>query len=125
MAGPAAAEAQKAAPAKAAAAPDPSPVVGCPSLANLRLLLRQSQGDAGLAAARLADEKADHLGCGVLSRDKVSALADHVALDGQAYDCIGLQGTQVCQWTRAGAVTPVKPPPAEPPRRPAPDKLRR
>jgi hypothetical protein len=117
----AAAQAQKA-PAKAA--PDPVPVVGCPSLANLRLLLRQAKGDVGLAAARLGDERADHLGCSVIGRDKVSALADHVGLDGQAYDCVGLQGTQVCHWTLAGAVTPVKPAP-EPPRRAAPEKPRR
>ena len=120
---PASAQAQKA-PAKAAPAPDPTPVVGCPSLANLRLLLRQTRGDAGLAAARLGDERADHLGCSVIGRDKVSALADHVGLDGRSYDCVGLQGTQVCHWTLAGAVTPVKPAP-EPPRRAAPEKPRR
>jgi hypothetical protein len=120
---PARAQAAKA-PAKAAPAPDPSPVIGCPSLANLRLLLRQTQGNAALAAVRLGDDRADHLGCSVLGRDKVSALADHVALDGQAYDCVGLQGTQICQWTLAGSVAPVKAA-SDAPRRSTPDKPRR
>ncbi|WP_336487538.1 hypothetical protein [Methylobacterium nigriterrae] len=114
--------AAKALPPPAAA---PAPVVGCPSLANLRLLLRQARGDAGAAAARLADERADHLGCALVARDRVEGLADHVTLDGETYDCLGLQGTAICQWTLAGAVRPAGPAkaaanpprPAEKPRR--------
>lgn len=94
-------------PARAAA-----PVIGCPSLANLRLLLKQADGDAAVAAAVLANEKADHLGCSVLARETVTAQADHVALNGRAYDCMTLRTTSVCHWTVAGAITPAGTPPA-------------
>lgn len=94
-----------------------APAIGCPSLANLRILLRRSSGDTAAAAASLADEKADHLGCLVLGRDKVTAIVDRAAFDGSAYDCVSLQGTSVCHWTLAGTVTPAAPaPPREPPR---------
>ncbi len=82
----------------------PAPVIGCASLANYRLLMRQA-GDAAGAAALLADPKADHLGCGPISPAAVTGISDHVALDGQAYECLGLQSTGVCQWVTAGSLT--------------------
>ncbi|WP_375464210.1 hypothetical protein [uncultured Methylobacterium sp.] len=91
-------------------------VIGCPSLANYRLLRRETP-DQAAAAARLADPKADHLGCVAIGRDRVSALSDHVALGGQAYDCVALQGTAICHWTSAGTVIPTEAarmPPAKP-----------
>jgi hypothetical protein len=94
-----------------------APAIGCPSLANLRILLRRSSEDPAAAAASLADEKADHLGCMVLGKDKVTAIVDRAAFDGSAYDCASLQGTSVCHWTLAGTVTPAAPaPPRELPR---------
>lgn len=111
----------KPAPKAAPAVQGPAPVIGCPSLANYRLLRREAAGGTA-AAARLADPKADHLGCAAFPRDRVAALADHVALGGEAYDCLSLQGTAVCHWTAAGTVspparTPPKPPPADRTRR--------
>ena len=106
--------------AKAVAAP----VIGCPSLANYRLLRRQAPDEAA-AAARLADPKADHLGCAAFPRDRVAALADHVALGGQAYDCLSLQGTAICHWTEGGTATPVAPTQPPQPRTTSPDKGRR
>lgn len=94
-------------PARAAA-----PVIGCPSLANLRLLLKQAGDDATAAASVLGNEKADHLSCVILARDAVTAVADHVALNGRAYDCMTLRTTSVCHWTVAGTIAPAGPPPA-------------
>ncbi|NEU13747.1 hypothetical protein G3T14_16635 [Methylobacterium sp. BTF04] len=85
------------------------PAIGCASLANLRLLMKQSGGDATAAAAVLGNDKADHLGCVVLARDAVTALAEHVALNGRAYDCVTLRTTSVCHWTVAGTVAPAEP----------------
>lgn len=89
-------------PAPAVQGPVSAPVIGCSSLANYRLLRREATGEA--AAARLADPKADHLGCAAFPRDRVAALADHVTLAGEAYDCLTLQGTAICHWTHAGIV---------------------
>lgn len=91
--------------AQSTAAKKPPPVIGCASLANYRLLMRQT-GDAAAAAALLADPKADHLGCGAITPESVTGISDHVALDGQAYECLGLQSTGVCQWVTAGALVP-------------------
>ncbi|SFG48110.1 hypothetical protein SAMN05192565_10445 [Methylobacterium gossipiicola] len=91
------------------AAPATPAVIGCPSLANLRILLRESKADPAKAAARLSDSKAEHLGCAVLGKDAVTALVDHAALNGSAYDCVAVRSTSVCQWTVAGAVTPRAP----------------
>lgn len=77
------------------------PVIGCPSLANYRLLMRLG-GPA--AAALLADPKADHLGCAALSRGRVTGIAERVALGAQSYDCASVQGTTSCQWMEAGTV---------------------
>ena len=79
----------------------PPSVIGCPSLANYRLLMRHG-GPA--AAALLADPKADHLGCAALARGRVTGIADRVALGGQSYDCASVQGTTSCQWMEAGTV---------------------
>lgn len=92
--------------------PTPAPAIGCPSLANLRMLLRRAGDDSAAAAAVLADDKADHLGCVVLTRGTVIGIADRAAFDGRAYECAGLQGTGICHWTLAGAVVPATPPPA-------------
>lgn len=83
----------------------PAPVIGCPSLANYRLLMRHG-GPA--AAALLADPKADHLGCAALPRGRLTGVADRAALGAQSYDCASVQGTNACHWMEAGTVaTPV------------------
>ena len=116
------APARPAKPAAAVQGPVAAPVIACPSLANYRLLRREAPDEAA-ALARLSDAKADHLGCTAYPRDRVAALADHVALGGAPYDCLTLQGTAVCQWTTAGAVDL---PAAKPQPKPsAPDKARR
>lgn len=104
LAGPALAQgAGKPAPKPAApAAPAP---IGCPSLANYRLLFTQAKGEPAAAEAILADPKADHLGCQAIPRERVTGIVEHVALGGQAYECLGLQGTSICHWMRAGTVT--------------------
>lgn len=95
--------------------PVAAPAIGCPSLANLRMLLRRVGDDAKAAPAVLADDKADHLGCVVLTRSAVTAITDRAAFDGRAYECAGLQGTGICHWTLAGAVVPATPAPAAKP----------
>ena len=63
VAGPAAAQKKppvRGAPEKAAV---PAKVVACGSLANLRILMGETGGDQTAIKARLADPKADHLGC--------------------------------------------------------------
>lgn len=79
----------------------PTPVIGCPSLANYRLLMRRG-GPA--AAALLADPTADHLGCAALPRGRLTGIADRVALGAQSYDCASVQGTTACHWMEAGTV---------------------
>ena len=84
-------------------------VIGCPSLANYRMLMR----DGGAAAAALlADPKADHLGCNTLSRAEITGLADRVSLGGRNYECASLQTTTACHWMESGAAGP--PAPASP-----------
>jgi hypothetical protein len=94
----------------ALSAPATPAVIGCASLANLRLLLRQTGADPAKVAALLADGKADHLGCSMLGRESVTAVVDHAALNGSAYDCVAVRTTSVCQWTVAGSVAPAEPP---------------
>ncbi|WP_457108075.1 hypothetical protein [Methylobacterium sp. P5_C11] len=77
------------------------PVIGCPSLANYRMLMRDG---AAAAAAHLADPKADHLGCTALARAEITGLVDKVTLGGQNYDCIGVRGTTACHWVEAGTI---------------------
>lgn len=91
--------------ARTAAGP---PVIACASLANLRTVLRGVNDDAGAAIPVITDPKSD-LGCAVLDRNAVTGIADHVVLNGRAYDCLALQSTSVCQWTIAGSATPVAP----------------
>lgn len=91
-------------PAMVSAAPAPNPIVGCPSLVNLRMLLRQTKSDMPAAAALLASDGTDHLGCTVLAREAVTALQEHLTLNGNAYDCVTLRNTSVCHWVVAGAV---------------------
>lgn len=93
----------------------PASVVGCTSLANLRGLLRSTGEDRAAALAVASDPKSD-LGCSPVDRATVMGLADHVALNGRAYDCLTLKGTAVCHWTVAGAVTPPERPAAKPAR---------
>ncbi len=76
------------------------PVIGCPSLANYRMLLHDGPQ---AAAARLTDPKADHLGCSVLTRAEMTGIVDRVVLGGQSYDCAGVRGTTACHWIEAGA----------------------
>lgn len=100
-----------------------APVIGCQSLANLRLLLRRANDDPAAAAGVLVKERAEYLGCAVIGRDKVTAITDHVALNGRAYDCVGTAITSVCHWAVAGSVTPAEPARKTPPS--APEKGRR
>jgi hypothetical protein len=79
------------------------PVIGCPSLANYRMLMR---GGPAAAAVALADPKADHLGCAALPRGRITGTADRVVLGGRAYTCASVQGTTACHWMEAGAGPP-------------------
>lgn len=114
-------------PRVAEAAPAVPAVIGCPSLVNLRLLMRQTKEDVAAAAAILANDQADHLGCSILSRDAVTALQEHLSLNGNDYDCLSLRSTSVCHWVKAGAIDLNQPAaktrPGEKPR--APEKARR
>lgn len=86
----------------------PSPALGCASLSNLRILLREAKEDVAAAIKAAADPKSD-LGCSPVDRQAVTGIADHVALNGRAYECLSLQNTGICHWTIAGAVQPPKP----------------
>ncbi len=124
-------------PAMVSAAPTPNPIIGCPSLANLRMLLRQTKSDMPAAAALLGSSGTDHLGCTVLAREAVTALQEHLTLNGNAYDCLTLRSTSVCHWVVAGAVNLSEAPPkvrgdksrptekAAPEKAPAQEKARR
>lgn len=83
----------------------PNSVIGCPSLANLRILMRRANADATAAAAIVTNDQADHLGCVVLARDSVLALQEHLSLNGKAYDCVSLKNTGICHWVLAGAIS--------------------
>ncbi|MBY0255362.1 MAG: hypothetical protein K2X54_28925 [Methylobacterium organophilum] len=85
------------------------PVIGCPSLANYRMLMRDG---AAAAAAHLADPKADHLGCAALARTELTGIVDKVTLGGQSYDCAGVRGTTACHWIAPGTI-PEAPAPAK------------
>jgi hypothetical protein len=93
----------------------PASVIGCTSLANLRSLLRSTGDDRAAALAVATDPKSD-LGCSPVDRAAVTGLADHVVLNGRAYDCLTLKSTAVCHWTVAGAVTPPERPAGKPAR---------
>jgi len=105
----------------APATPTAAPVIGCTSLANLRAL-RRDTGDDSAAARAVIHRPGSDLGCAEIDPTRVTAVADHLVLAGQAYDCLSLQGTAVCHWAPAGRLTPVaapaaKPHPAERPKR--------
>lgn len=99
---------------KAPPKPAAETVIGCTSLANLRSLLRDTGEDRAAALALIRDPKSD-LGCSPLDRATVTEIADHVALNGRAYDCLTLKGTAVCHWVVAGAVVPPPRPAGKPP----------
>ena len=85
--------------------PASEPVIGCTSLANLRMVLRDTGGDTAAAIAKIRDPKSD-LGCSTVERAAVTEITDHVALGGRAYDCLALKGTSVCHWVVAGTIAP-------------------
>ncbi|GJE00713.1 hypothetical protein GMJLKIPL_2639 [Methylobacterium isbiliense] len=83
---------------KGAAAKSGPPVVTCGSLANLRMLLRDTKGEAAAIARLFADPKADHLGCAATPRDRLGGVADHVVVGGTGYDCLTVKDSTVCRW---------------------------
>lgn len=97
--GPASAQKPKAAPAKPAL---PAKVLTCGSLANLRILLAETAGDPAAIKARLADPKADHLGCAQVGRDRIEGNAERVVIGGTAYDCLAVKETRLCRWALSG-----------------------
>jgi len=101
LAGPAGAQRAKppAAPAKPA---PPEKVVTCGALSNLRILMAETGGDPAAIKARLADPKADHLGCTQIGRDRVEGNAERVVVGGTAYDCLKVKETSLCRWTLSG-----------------------
>lgn len=111
-AAPSPASAQNAAPgSEAQRSRGAAPVIACASLANLRAVLRKAGNDPAAAVPIVTDPRSD-LGCQVLDRGLVTAIADHVALNGRTYDCLALQNTSICHWTVAGSVVPPAPKPA-------------
>ena len=80
----------------------PAKVLTCGSLANLRILLAETAGDAAAIKARLADPKADHLGCMHVGRDRVEGNAERVVIGGTAYDCLAVKETRLCRWALSG-----------------------
>lgn len=89
------------------------PVITCTSLANLRTVLRGANDDPVAAIPVITDPRSD-LGCSVLDRKTVTGVADYVALNGRAYECLTLQNTNVCHWTVASSATPTISAPAPP-----------
>ena len=80
----------------------PAKVLTCGSLANLRILLAETAGDAAAIKARLADPKADHLGCMQVGRDRIESNAERVVVGGTAYDCLAVKETRLCRWALSG-----------------------
>ncbi|KMO25507.1 hypothetical protein ACQVP2_15720 [Methylobacterium aquaticum] len=98
LAGPATAQKPKA-PAKPAL---PAKVLTCGALANLRILLAETGGDPAAIKARLADPKADRLGCTQIGRDRIEGNAERVVIGGTAYDCLTVKETSLCRWSLSG-----------------------
>ncbi|MCF4124060.1 hypothetical protein [Methylobacterium sp. SyP6R] len=96
--GPAVAQKPKALPKPAM----PAKVLTCGSLANLRILLAETAGDPAAIRARLADPKADHLGCSRVGRDRIEGNAERVVIGGTAYDCLAVKETSLCRWALSG-----------------------
>jgi hypothetical protein len=76
------------------------PVIGCPSLANYRMLLHDGPQ---AAAARVRTEQPRWSAFGSVRRAEMTGIVDRVVLGGQSYDCAGVRGTTVCHWIEAGA----------------------
>ncbi|WP_407528831.1 hypothetical protein [Methylobacterium oryzisoli] len=74
------------------------PAVTCGALANLRMLLRDTNGDRSAITRLFADPKADHLGCAFTPRDRIDGVADHVVVGGTPYDCLAVKDSKVCRW---------------------------
>jgi hypothetical protein len=89
LAGPAAADRPQA----------PRAVVTCTALANLRILMTESGGEAAKIKARLGDPNADHLGCSRTPLDRIEGTADRVVIGGTSYDCLKLKDSLVCRWS--------------------------
>ncbi|MGY2050084.1 hypothetical protein [Methylobacterium sp. JK268] len=93
---------QGAAAERAKPAPKPAPpVVACLSLANLRILLRETNGDPAAVAGRFADPKSDHLNCAMTPADRVEGVADRVTIGGTPYQCLRIKDSSVCRWAEA------------------------
>ncbi|ACA16635.1 hypothetical protein M446_2174 [Methylobacterium sp. 4-46] len=74
------------------------PILTCAALANLRMLLREANGDHAAAAARFADPRADHLGCAMTPADRVEGVADRVTIGGAPYRCLKVKDSSLCRW---------------------------
>lgn len=80
----------------------PEKVLACGALSNLRILIAETGGDAAAIKARLADPKADHLGCARIGRDRVEGNAERVVIGGTAYDCLKIKESSLCRWALSG-----------------------
>jgi hypothetical protein len=98
LAEPASAQRSKA-PAKPSA---PEKVLTCGALSNLRILMAETGGNPAAITSRLADPKADHLGCSRVRRDRIEGNAERVVIGGIAYDCLKVKETSLCRWTLSG-----------------------
>ncbi|WP_244936567.1 hypothetical protein [Methylobacterium currus] len=98
LAEPASAQRAKA-PAKPAA---PEKVLTCGALSNLRIMMAETGGNPAAITSRLADPKADHLGCSRVGRERIEGNAERVVIGGIAYDCLKVKGTSLCRWTLSG-----------------------
>lgn len=87
------------------------PLIGCPSLANLRMVLKQTGGNVAAAIPIITNPRSD-LGCAVLDPASVTNVTDHVSLNDQSYECLLARGTTICFWTLAGSLPPTTKPPA-------------
>lgn len=80
----------------------PEKVLTCGALSNLRILLAETGGNPAAIRTRLADPKADHLGCTRVGRDRIEGNAERVVIGGTAYDCLKVKETSLCRWTLSG-----------------------
>ncbi|MET7246462.1 hypothetical protein ABZT49_24195 [Methylobacterium sp. EM32] len=80
----------------------PEKVLMCGALSNLRILLAETGGNPAAIKTRLADPRADHLGCTRVGRDRIEGNAERVVIGGTAYDCLKVKETSLCRWTLSG-----------------------
>lgn len=80
----------------------PEKLLTCGALSNLRILMAETGGDPSAIKARLADPKADHLGCARIGRDRVEGNAERVVIGGTAYDCLKVKDSSLCRWALSG-----------------------